>query len=198
MKNVSPVSMSYQEIRPLLQTGDIVLFSGVRLFSRLIKIVTRSMWSHIAMIVRDDKDNVLCWESSGGKGVVEHSFADEYKFSEQIRRSTAAGEVVAIRQLFLERSKGMLDAYFSFRDEAKGRPYERDKIEFLNAILGVELVAEDLSSLFCSELIAETYKRMGLLDPSISSNKYAPKDFSNDGTILLLNGYLHDEVIVHG
>jgi len=41
---------------------------------------------------------------------------------------------------------------------------------------------KDLTSLFCSELLAETYIRMGLLpeDPKHPSNEYTPKDFSSD------------------
>jgi hypothetical protein len=44
------------------------------------------------------------------------------------------------------------------------------------AYLGIN--KEDLSSLFCSELVAEAYQKMGLLTEQLPSNEYIPKDFS--------------------
>lgn len=51
-----------------LQTGDIVLYSGTRLWSRIIRAFSRSKWSHVGMIVRMRGE---CWviESLEGKGV---------------------------------------------------------------------------------------------------------------------------------
>ena len=42
---------------------------------------------------------------------------------------------------------------------------------------------EDLSSLFCSELVAEAYQRMGLISDgkkALPSNEFTPKDFSSE------------------
>ena len=61
---------------------------------------------------------------------------------------------------------------------------------------------EDLSSLFCSELVAESYQRMGLLSSASSalpSNEFTPKDFSSDGKPplkLLKNAKLAKEIFV--
>lgn len=51
-----------------LQTGDIVLYSGTRLWSRVIRAFSRSKWSHVGMVVRMNGD---CWviEALEGKGV---------------------------------------------------------------------------------------------------------------------------------
>ena len=45
------------------------------------------------------------------------------------------------------------------------------------------MVCSTISSLFCSELVAESYKRLGLIDRASDrfSNNYTPNDFSSDG-----------------
>jgi len=46
----------------------------------------------------------------------------------------------------------------------------------------------DKPRLYCSELLALTYKNLGLLTQRHVSNAYSPKDFSDDGDIRLLQG----------
>jgi len=51
---------------------------------------------------------------------------------------------------------------------------------------------EDLSSVFCSELVAEAYQAMGLLDEypdGLPSNEYTPIDFSDQRRLKLKSGY---------
>ena len=60
--------------------------------------------------------------------------------------------------------------------------------------------SEDLSSLFCSELVAEAYQAMGLLDEpprGLPSNEYVPIDFSDRRALKLKRGYrLLPEVVI--
>ncbi len=51
---------------------------------------------------------------------------------------------------------------------------------------------EDTSSYFCSELVAETYKILGILKRNITSSEYVPKDFASTSTqeLFLQKGYL--------
>ena len=46
---------------------------------------------------------------------------------------------------------------------------------------------EDLSSLFCSELVAAAYQRMGLIKNDRPSNTYTPDDFSSARDASILN-----------
>ncbi|MCC2626273.1 MAG: hypothetical protein K0R14_2146 [Burkholderiales bacterium] len=43
---------NYSSIRGELKSGDILLASGSAVFSKLIQQVTRSIWSHVAFILR--------------------------------------------------------------------------------------------------------------------------------------------------
>ena len=57
---------------------------------------------------------------------------------------------------------------------------------------------EDLSSLFCSELVAGAYKYMGILNTMKPSSEFTPDDFTSDrDSELVLNfGRLEPEVYV--
>jgi len=62
---------------------------------------------------------------------------------------------------------------------------------------------EDLTRVFCSELVAAAYQHLGLLDQYPPAGGYAPKDFSSEQTdsaaLLLLKGaQLSDEIFVRG
>ena len=57
--------MTYGNIRPTLETGDIVLFSGKGGISTGIKWITNSKWSHVGMVLKLTQfDAVLIWEST--------------------------------------------------------------------------------------------------------------------------------------
>ena len=54
----------YDQIADQLQTGDIVLFRGVSLESRLIEDIDRSRYSHVGIAVRlPGYDSPLLWSS---------------------------------------------------------------------------------------------------------------------------------------
>lgn len=57
---------------------------------------------------------------------------------------------------------------------------------------------EYISSLFCSELVAEAYQKMGLLTEKLPSNEYIQKDFSEEKSLSLEFGYgLQKEIDIH-
>ena len=54
---------AYTRLRPLLDTGDILLFSGRGAISAGIKQATKCRWSHVGMVLRSRDWNILfCWE----------------------------------------------------------------------------------------------------------------------------------------
>ena len=66
------------------------------------------------------------------------------------------------------------------RKELRGKHYERSKVELFKSAYDGPFGhnKEDLSSIFCSELVAEAYQRLSLLTEKKSSNEYTPADFS--------------------
>ncbi len=47
--------MPYQKIRDNLKTGDIVFCSGSYAFSGIIQNLTKSVWSHVAVVYKDEE-----------------------------------------------------------------------------------------------------------------------------------------------
>lgn len=185
-----------------LKTGDLVLFSGVDAYSRLVKVGTNSRWSHVGLIVESPHHDFLTmWESSIREDTIdvevgEHregvrlvSFPDRVKAFE--------GEV-SIRQLNGDAlTNDNLKDLSDLMDELRGRAYERNKFELIKAAneLAFRNTEEDLSSLFCSELVAEAYQRLGLLTEQKPSNDYAPVDFSHERDLRLQGRfYLSEEI----
>ena len=194
----------YDEIRADLSTGDIVLFSGRSFGSRLIQRATRCRWSHVAMAVRVPEYDFVClWESTTG-GQVEDLRSGRVRrgvqlvpMSERVRqyegriavRHRAGGPRVYTPKVIAE-----------LRAELRGRPYEESMIDLACAALeGSHGGEEDLSSLFCSELVAEAYQRLGLLPDDPPSDTYTPADFSAAAGLELLGGArLGDERLIGG
>ncbi|MBI5183358.1 MAG: hypothetical protein HY999_03235 [Nitrospinae bacterium] len=189
---------TYNEIRSNIKTGDIVLFSGKGGVSPFIKWFTRSKWSHIGMaLCLPEWDMVLLWESTTLDDIkdIEDGITKRgvqlVALSDRIRTYKGG---VAVRHLSIGITESMRQQLSSFRNEVKNRPFEKDKIEMIKAgydgPFGENI--EDLSSLFCSEMVAEAYQRMGLLhEPPQGkpSNEYTPREFSSANTELeLLQG----------
>lgn len=186
---------SYRQVSPDMDTGDLVLFAGNGGVSFGIRLATRSRWSHIGMAVRLTGDSqLLLWEAApaeeSGNGM--HEGVRLVPLLERIR---AYEGQVAVRHLQVHRPPERRSALHAFREKVKGRPYERSRLELLRSAYEGPFGAnsEELSSIFCSELVAAAYQRMGLLPDDPPSNEYTPADFSSDAGLVLIEGTLGPE-----
>jgi len=196
--------VEYEKIRDKLDTGDIVLFSGKGGISSGIKWFTISRWSHVGMVIKmADFDSIMLWESTTLKSVDDYDRGHPVRGVQLVSLSDRIkiyrGEI-AIRLLDVKRNAAMRAALYGFRQEVKFRPYEQNKLELIKSCYDGPFGEneEDLSSLFCSELIAESYQRMGLIPNSIPSNEFTPKDFSEDSTapLALTKGKLGPQILI--
>lgn len=166
-------------LRAKLKTGDLVLFSGKGGISAGIKWATLSRWSHVGMIVvLPEYDFVTVWESTTLSSLVDLDTKIPRKGVQLVPLSSRIegydGEV-AVRQLEgvsfdNDDNKNLMQ----LRRELAGREYEQNKIELIKAAYDGPLGrnSEDLTSLFCSELVAEAYQRLGLLSEDKRSSEY--------------------------
>lgn len=186
-----------------LKTGDLLLFSGNGAWSNLIKLFTRSQWSHVGMIFRTDEGSCFCFEADVDsmsdffkkRGVGVRMVPLKKKLNTYVGR-IATRSLLGLSLTDLEEIQVKI---ISFITEVKNRPYEKSIIEFIRSAYDGpfgENITEDLSSIFCSELVAAAYQRFGLLPhhpPGLPSNEYTPADFSRK-TLTLLKGKLSDIV----
>ncbi len=190
-----------KSFRAKLQTGDVVLFSGKGGISAGIKWATASRWSHVGMVLcMPEYDFVALWESTTLSGLTDLDTKEPRKGVQLVplsaRLASYDGEV-AVRQLTGVTLSGEdMQELMSLRREVSGRPYEASEMELIRAAYDGPFGRnkEDLSSLFCSELVAEAYQRMGLLSGKKASNEYTPADFSQKKKLALLRGSLGPEV----
>lgn len=201
---MSKACVPYDALRPELDTGDLVLFSGRGLVSATIKLFSRSRWSHVGMVYRVvEHDLVLLWESTTLTKLKDLDTGTARQGVQlvplQQRLLSYPGEV-AVRRLEGPRRAEHLARLQAFRAEVRGRPYETSKLTLLRAALdlGTPLGENhgDLSSLFCSELVIEAYRRAGWAHSQeggsgVPSDEWEPADFDHDGTIdvALTSGY---------
>lgn len=193
------------DVNATLYDGDIVLFSGRSLFSHSIRTFTNSPWSHCGMVVYDERlgKNAHIWDVS------KKTFGGEVALYDLQQRLAVYDGKIAYRPLMRENQQRGLsqedrDKWQSVQADLAGRRYETSKLELFKAafdpkIFSYELAlnAPDLSSIFCSELVAETYQRLGLLRATIPANEYVPADFGDAHLSLLENGYyLAEEIII--
>lgn len=197
--------MKYSDVRDDLKTGDIVLFSGKGFISAGIKAASRSIWSHIGMVLDLPEYNFKAlWESTTLSKIKNLGTGTHMKGVQLVplsERFKAYDGKAAVRKLNgVDFGKEAIQSLMDFRKEIAGRPYEEDKIELIKSAYDGPFGgnAENLSSLFCSEMVAEAYQRMGLLSEGIPSNEYTPADFSEKSSLGLLNGYLGKEIFIEG
>ena len=147
------------------------------------------LWRWRRRVVRADEwDMVLLWESTTLSTIVDLETQTARKGVQLVPLSDRVagydGEM-AVRHLEPAISAPQTAALGALRNEVKGRPYEESELELLRSaydgFAGANV--EDLSSLFCSELVAEAYQRMGILTEETPSNEYTPKDFAPGGPV---------------
>jgi hypothetical protein len=177
-----------------------VLFSGRSRMSEGIKWATFSEWSHVGMVVYMPPgsgplaDTVLLWESTTVDNLkdvldgVTRCGVQLVLLSDRIQSYPGS---VALRRLSVHRDPAMFDALAALRLKLRQRPFEESRLELMRAAFDgpFDLVpgSEDLTSLFCSELVAEAYQAMGLLaehGDGRASNEYTPQDFAGDLPLL--------------
>jgi len=129
--------MKYSAVRPNLQTGDIVLFSGKGGISEGIKWVTSCKWSHVGLVlVSKDWDMALLWESTTLSTLKDLETQTKRQgvqlvpLSARIETYTGDASIRHIRKPLVAKQKKALQ---KFRKAMKGRKYEKSKLELINS-----------------------------------------------------------------
>lgn len=129
----------------------------------------------------------LIYESSHHNGVRILSFNE--------RRREFDGDM-ALRRLNCGLSDKDLYHLSIFRKHMVGTPFEKSRLQMLASVFHHMILPnrEDLSSVFCSELVAQCYQELGLLGQDRPSNKYSPADFTAERNLPLIRGKLGPQI----
>lgn len=136
-------TVTYDQFRGELYTGDIVLFSRKNVLMVLWQWITDCRWTHVGMVMRsEDTQQVLLWESTTLSNLQDHfcgiarAGVQAVLLSQRVR--TYKGDV-AIRKLncpMEAQAKRLMDAKLcKFRKVVQNRPFERNFSELLQAFI---------------------------------------------------------------
>jgi hypothetical protein len=191
-------TVPYAEIRDTLMTGDIVLFHGLGWESDIIQVMELSQWTHVAMVVRAPEiDYPLIWESTPLQFIEDKAIHKKKAGARLVSLDERLAVAVekrlygrfAVRRLEVVRSEEMIETLKKFiSGKVHQLPFPSDwkmLLEFLRGRLHMEEKART-DDVYCAELVAETYKQMGLLSHEVPSTSFIPKNFSSKVALTLL------------
>lgn len=188
-------SLPLDEAVALTRSGDLWLFTGRKLADRAIRAATNSPVNHVSMALAIDDLPPLLWHSELGQSL-EDVWVGEHRRGAQLHRLADAvttwvhryGQRAYFRQLDPIASAAMEDAALAVIDEFGGRRFPRTMALVRHWTRGRVRRSTSLEDIYCAELVALTYQRMGLLDDRRPVNWYDPGRFWSGDRLVLLDG----------
>lgn len=184
---------TYEQYRPQIKTGDVIGFSGNAGFSKFIRWATGSIYSHVGIVLNVNltsggDDSVLIVESrtdTQGKDAAGAKLIKGVQLhwlSKRILGFDGAAWLFPLKQPLNQDGEAKMQAWLR-QTNNKIVPY--DSVQTLGAGLdlfdrvGLTYSNEDLSTLFCSELVAKALQIAGVVDPKLNASEQTPGDVVN-------------------
>ena len=143
-------------LNDVLLDGDIILFQGNNVGSH--NDVLNAPYDHVALVVkspgnpfRKRKPSTYVLEANGRDGVAKYDL-DVWIYMRTTMH--AAFSKVVFRRLLCERTRKRRRALLKFVDRTIGHSYETNYVNFVKAFFAVNSEESDLSTAFCSKLVA--------------------------------------------
>lgn len=195
--------MTYEEAAGLTRTGDVWLFRGRSAADRAIRAVTNSPVNHVGMVIALDDLPPLMWHAELGQTIPDVWAGATHRGTQLHRLVDAAGQwhhrygqQAWMRQIDIEATTAMEDAALAVVDELDGRTFPRTRQLAGGWIKGRVRRRADIEQLFCAEVVAITYERMGLLEETRPPNWYDPGKFWSGDRLDLVGATLGPEIAI--
>ncbi|HNF46901.1 MAG TPA: YiiX/YebB-like N1pC/P60 family cysteine hydrolase [Chitinophagaceae bacterium] len=152
----------YEKIRERLQTGDIFFCSGSYTFSGIIQRLTKSAWSHVAIVYKDPElGRILILEAEpriGIRLIPISKYLHDYKGTSRPYK----GQIVMAKlNIKLEHEK--IKKAISFGLDELTRPYDNwEIVRIMTRILFRIGKREKNKSYICSELVKSAFDKAGV------------------------------------
>jgi hypothetical protein len=186
------------------RTGDIWLFRGLSAADTAIRFATNAPVNHVGMAVVLDDLPPLMWHAELGRSL-EDVWTGKHQRGVQLHDLYEAvrtwhdkyDQRVWLRQLDAEITPQMEQAVLRTIAQLDGTPFPSTTKLASRWLQGRAHSRASLETLFCAEVVASTYARMGLLAEEHPENWYDPGRFwSGDGLELREGAELSPEVRV--
>ena len=153
----------YDAVRDQLMTGHIFFSSGSYTFSNIIQRLTKSIWSHVAIIYKDaELQRVMVLEAEPKVGIRLIPLSKYLKDYKGSKRPYKGQIVVAKLNVGIEHEK--LNKAISFGLDELTRPYDNWEIMriFLRIIFRIGK-RERNRNYICSELVRDAFSKAGVI-----------------------------------
>jgi cell wall-associated NlpC family hydrolase len=179
----------YDAVRADLRSGDLVFCSGSYLFSGLIQRFTRSVWSHVGIVYRDEQlQRLFILESEAGIGVRLVPIS-KYLRDYHGRRRPYRGQIV-IARVNPEPGEALVRQAVSFGMDLLTKPYDNFEILRIAARIAFRVGRRTQDRKFiCSELVDECYRAAGVRFTR-RDNYISPDDIWRDPAVALFSRVL--------
>ena len=183
------------------RTGDIWLFRGHKAADRTVRLLTNSPVNHVAMAVTIGDLPPLLWHTELGMSLVDVWTGTHHRGAQVHRLEDAVavwadryGQQAWLRQISINATPEMEDELLRTINEFSGRSFPRSTALAREWALGRVRRGVPLEDLYCAELVAVTYQRMGLLGSDRPPNWYDPGRFWSGDHLHLKGASLSPEV----
>lgn len=153
----------YEKIRDHLKTGNIFFSSGSYAFSGVIQKLTKSTWSHVAVVYKDEElGRVLVLEAEPYVGIRLIPLS-KYLHDYKEKKRPYKGQI-AIAKLNIEVPKEKFNRGISFGLDELARPYDNFEIvRIMMRILFHISRREKNRNYICSELVRDIFAKAGVI-----------------------------------
>jgi hypothetical protein len=176
----------WSELVDGMQTGDLILFSGISSESEWIELFTFGQFSHSTMIYRPDPTQPpLMWQEAPeaivpdphtGTSHTGAQLGDAFQATTEI--NTAFKDVPYYVKLNWDRPPTLDATILNVINQYEQTPFGSVLQMALNYALGhLYNQATEQDSIYCAELVALTFQAIGVLDSSHPANWYSPNSF---------------------
>lgn len=179
--NKLPV-IPYDKVRDYIKTGYVFFSSGSYAFSGVIQKLTKSVWSHVAIVYKDEElGRVLILEAEPYVGIRLIPLSKYLKDYKGTKRPYKGQVVLAKLNFDLEKDK--LDKAVSFGLDELTRPYDNwEIIRIMTRILFKIGKRERNRSYICSELVRDCFSKAGVIF-KMNDTYISPQEIWKDARI---------------
>jgi hypothetical protein len=165
------------------------------LADRAIRIATNSPVNHVAMVVALDDLPPLLWHTELGQSLDSVWSGDRHRGAQLNRLDEALTVWTAkyrqhafVRAFEGEITPRMEDDLLRVIAEYEGRPFPRTRLLVAKWLSGRLRREASAQAVYCAELLAITFTRMGLLDGATPANWFDPGRFWSGDRLQLAGG----------
>ena len=208
MNHTEHAVMTFGQAAALARTGDVWLFRGRSTADRAIRAFTNSPVNHVGMVIALDDLPPLLWHAELGRTIPDVWSGVAHRGTQLHRLADAAGQWhhrydqdAWVRQIELDESpdgvtREMEDAIIQTVAELNGKTFPKTRSMATGWVKGKIRRRSDLEQLYCAEVVAITYERMGLLGTGRPPNWYDPGKFWSGRGLELIGASLGPEIAV--